>query len=257
MQQSLHEMNHQSWLDRVESVREIILAHADETETNAKLTQPVVDALRDAGLFTLKVPNELGGAEADPMLQMTVVEALSYIHPATGWSAMIGNGSNGLAAAYLPDAGVEQIFMQGRIPIMASSFFPAATAQVQDGGYLVNGRWRFGSGIRHTEWILAGAVVVREEDKDAALADGPPEVIQVTFLTDAATIHDNWQVMGLKGTGSCDFSLHNHFVPTTLTYRPQGFAAIPQRGGPLYRLAIPAFLALEHIGFALGVARRG
>ncbi|MEZ4864197.1 MAG: acyl-CoA dehydrogenase family protein [Caldilineaceae bacterium] len=97
---------HQPWLDRVESLRDTILAHADATETNGTLAQPVVDALKDAGLFTLKVPKELGGAEADPMLQMAVIEALSYIHPATGWCAMIGNGSNGLAAGYLPDAGI-------------------------------------------------------------------------------------------------------------------------------------------------------
>lgn len=246
---------HQSWLDRVESLRDTILAHADATETNGTLAQPVVDALRDAGLFTLKVPKELGGAEADPMVQMAVIEALSYIHPATGWCAMIGNGSNGLAAGYLPDAGIEQIFAHGQVPIMASSFFPAATAKVQEGGYLINGRWRFGSGIRHTDWVVAGAVVVREDDQESAPSDNPPEVIQVAFPTAATTIHDNWQVIGLKGTGSCDFSLHDHFVPTALTYQQNGVVA-PQRGGPLYRLAIPAFLALEHIGFALGVARR-
>ncbi|HRW11475.1 MAG TPA: acyl-CoA dehydrogenase family protein, partial [Caldilineaceae bacterium] len=246
---------HQPWLNRVAGLRDTILTHADATETNGTLAQPVVDALRDADLFTLKVPKELGGAEADPMIQMAVIEALSYIHPATGWCAMIGNGSNGLAAGYLPDAGIEQIFAHGQIPIMASSFFPASTAKIQEGGYLINGRWRFGSGIRHTQWILAGAVVVREGGEGATPADGPPEVIQVAFPTAAATIHDNWQVMGLKGTGSCDFSLHDHFVPTALTYQQNGVVA-PQRGGPLYRLAIPAFLALEHIGFALGVARR-
>ncbi|MCB0062156.1 MAG: acyl-CoA dehydrogenase family protein, partial [Caldilineaceae bacterium] len=83
--------NHQPWLDRVASLRDTILAHVDATETNGTLAQPVVDALKDAGLFTLKVPKELGGAEADPMLQMAVIEALSYIHPAAGWSVMIGN----------------------------------------------------------------------------------------------------------------------------------------------------------------------
>ncbi|MCB0187086.1 MAG: hypothetical protein KDE31_22620, partial [Caldilineaceae bacterium] len=129
----------------------------------------------------LKVPKELGGAEADPMLQMAVIEALSYIHPATGWCAMIGNGSNGLAAGYLPDAGIAQIFAHGQVPIMASSFFPAATAKVQEGGYLINGRWRFGSGIRHTDWVLAGAIVVREDDQDIHRQTNRPRLSKWPF----------------------------------------------------------------------------
>lgn len=247
---------HRPWLDRVANLRDTILAHAEATETNGTLAQPVVDALKDAGLFTLKVPKELGGAEADPMLQMAVIEALSYLHPAAGWAVMIGNGSNSQAAAFLPDAGVAQIFTQGHIPIMASSFFPGGRAIPENDGYRISGRWRFGSGIRHSEWVLAGAIVEREEDQQPAVTDNPPEVIQVAMPTAAVTIHDNWQVMGLQGTGSCDFSIDEYVVPATLTYQQNGLAAKPQRGGPLYRLAIPAFMAYEHSGFALGVARR-
>ena len=70
----------------------------------------------------------------------------------------------------------------------------------------------------------------------------------------AVQIHDNWQVMGLQGTGSCDFSVTDLFVPERFSWDVQ--QARPQRGGPLYRLGMPAFVTNEHVAFALGVGRR-
>ena len=70
----------------------------------------------------------------------------------------------------------------------------------------------------------------------------------------AVHIHDNWQVMGLQGTGSCDFSVTDLFVPEPFSWDAQ--RARPQRGGPLYRLGMPAFVANEHVAFALGVGQR-
>jgi alkylation response protein AidB-like acyl-CoA dehydrogenase len=66
-------------------------------------------------------------------------------------------------------------------------------------------------------------------------------------------IHDTWHVAGLRATGSCDFSLKDHFVPEAFTWDIE--RAEPRRGGPLYRLGLPAFVANEHAAFALGVAR--
>jgi alkylation response protein AidB-like acyl-CoA dehydrogenase len=68
------------------------------------------------------------------------------------------------------------------------------------------------------------------------------------------TIHDTWHVAGLKGTGSCDFSLADCFVPEGFTFDSQ--AMQPQRGGPLYQLGLPGLLVNELAGFALGVGRR-
>jgi alkylation response protein AidB-like acyl-CoA dehydrogenase len=70
----------------------------------------------------------------------------------------------------------------------------------------------------------------------------------------AVTVHDNWHVAGLEGTGSGDISLADVFVPEAFTWDLA--AARPRRGGPLYRLGLPAFVANEHAAFAVGVARR-
>ena len=67
-------------------------------------------------------------------------------------------------------------------------------------------------------------------------------------------IHDNWHVSGLKGTGSCDFSVADLFVPEAFTIDLRTWE--PKRGGPLYQLGFPGLLINELAGFALGVARR-
>ncbi|MDD9915778.1 MAG: hypothetical protein OXT01_14075, partial [Rhodospirillaceae bacterium] len=76
----------------------------------------------------------------------------------------------------------------------------------------------------------------------------------MVFPTASAEIHDNWQVAGLKGTGSCDFSVDNVFVPEAFSWEQR--VDPPKRGGPLYRIEHPGFVANEHAGFAIGVGRR-
>ena len=75
-----------------------------------------------------------------------------------------------------------------------------------------------------------------------------------TFPASEAQIHDNWQVAGLKGTGSCDFSVTDLFVPEAYVFDWLG--GQPRRGGSLYRMGIPGYFAFEHAAFALGVGRR-
>jgi alkylation response protein AidB-like acyl-CoA dehydrogenase len=72
--------------------------------------------------------------------------------------------------------------------------------------------------------------------------------------TTGIEIHDMWHVAGLKGTGSCDFSATDYFVPAGFTFDLQAFQ--PQRGGPLYRIGLPGLVLSVHAGFALGVGRR-
>jgi len=236
----------QALLQAVDSVRDILAANADEAETMRTLPQATVAALRESGLFALKTPVVLGGAEADPMTQFEVLEAVAYIDSSAGWCLSIGAASLGLAAALLPDAAVAQIFAGDQVPTVAGALMPGKAMAV-NGGYRVSGRWSWASGIRHADWVTATVLIDGEEAR-------PPELRMLIVPAAQVEILDNWHVAGMKGTGSFDFALSDLFVPAAFSY--DLVALQPQRGGPLYRLGIPGFVIYEHAAFALGVARR-
>jgi alkylation response protein AidB-like acyl-CoA dehydrogenase len=192
------------------------------------------------------LPAELGGAEADPMTQLDVFEAVSYIDPSTGWSYAIGASALSFCA-YVPNEAVARMFAGGRAPTVAGAIMPGR-ATPEAGGYRVTGRWSWGSGVRHAEWVAVHVLVEQQE------GGGPPVSLIAMLPAADIEIHDMWQVAGLKGTGSCDFSVTDRFVPAGCTFDLPSFQ--PQRGGSVYRLGLPGLLLAVHAGFALGVGRR-
>ena len=235
----------QQLLKAVAAVGETLESHAAESEELGTLAKESVDALYDSGLLRLKLPAELGGAEADPVTQMDIIEAVTRLHPSAGWCLMIGATSICLPGAFLSQEAVEEVFPGGQIPTAATAFMPTGQAEQVDGGFLRNGRWHFASGVLHSQWINAGALV---------FSDGqPPQHHFFCFPTEKAQIHDNWQVLGLQATGSCDFSLKDVFVPEEFTF--EVINDTPRRGLPLYTIRLPGILAVEHVVSALVAGR--
>ena len=103
---------------------------------------------------------------------------------------------------------------------------------------------KFASGIRHSNYLAFGAMTV-----DA----GDPKHIRVILPTSEAKIHDNWHVMGMQGTGSCDFSIDDVFVPKRMTWEGE---TKPLRGGPNFFLGRPGMQTTGHCGVALGIGLR-
>lgn len=233
-------------LRAVEDVRDVLAADVAEGEDLRTLPQSSVAALRDSGLYLLKFPQALGGAEADPATQLEVIEAVAYANPAAAWCLAICADVLGFAGAYLPDAALEEMLSGGRPPMMAGSLVPG-TAVPAEGGYRLTGRWSWGSGIRHAEWISTQALV--------NFPDGRRPTVRNCFFTAAqARIDDNWRVLGMQGTGSCDFSVSDLFLPKEYTYEIATTA--PVRGGAMYRLGWPGYVINICAGVALGMGRR-
>ena len=236
----------QTLLENAAGIANTLQRQLPADEAAATLTLETITALEKAGMFRLKLPAVLSGAEADPSTQILVIEALACMNPAAGWCTMVGATSIGLPGAFLAEEAIAEIFADGKTPHGAIVAAPAGRAEVVAGGYLLSGRWPFASGVRHSEWITAGTIVKR---------NGHFEHRMMVFPTSSAEIHDNWQVAGLKGTGSCDFSVEQIFVPNAFTWCRTNDK--PLRGGPLYRIEFPGFVVNEHAGVALGIARRG
>ena len=240
-------------LARVEGIAQILQASGGKSDELATLAPEAVAALRGAGLFQLKLPEVVGGLEADPVTEMLVLEAIAYNDFTSGWCTMVGATGVGSLGAFLPQTGLDRAFAGGHIPTAAISFFPAGRGVRENGGYRVSGRWRFNSGIRHSEWVLGGTVIEGTEKEN----NGKPLVIFAAFPTADVTIYDNWRdVVGLKGTGSCDCSVENYFLPEELSFVWDLLDPKPRRGGPSYLFPPFSFVAKEHGSVAIGAARR-
>lgn len=232
-------------IDKRRPELEAASADADELRT---LPPAAVKALSEMGVFWLKVPEEFGGNPIDPVQFSDVIEELAHIHASLGWAAMIGAGSTGIAASFLPDEGAKEVFLDGpERPVVAGQPRPRGKARRVEGGYVVSGRWSFSSGINHANWLV-GAFHADDED--------PPNLYGTGFVVpkSKATVFDNWYVAGLAGTGSSDWAVEDVFVPDTHIGRRRG--GPPVRSGALWRQDPLVFVGNELPAIAVGNARR-
>jgi alkylation response protein AidB-like acyl-CoA dehydrogenase len=234
-------------LEEIESIAPVLAEHATASEKLGCLDEPTLAALRTTRLLRLAPPRDLGGLEADPVTQLVVLEALARIDASTSWALGIIAGAPGIFGAYLPVATVRRLFAD-RVPPMAGSLLPKGTAEPAPGGYRVKGRWPYGSGIHHADWVGAGALVPDQP--------GPAGARLVLLPRDQVVIHDNWQVAGLRGSGSSDYSIEDQFVPEEMSLPMMDvMMGKAVTGGAALRLGMPAWVAGFHIGIALGIAR--
>ncbi|MGO9061533.1 MAG: DNA methyltransferase [Candidatus Binataceae bacterium] len=162
-----------------------------------------MEALRKTRLLRSICPRELGGDETDPVTLLEVFEALARVDASASWVVGILAYSSAFAGAFLPGRSAQRIFVNS-VPPMAGLLAPRGLAEPVDGGYRVKGRWAYGSGIHHADWVLAGALIPGRPPIDAGRV--------IVLPRDQVVIHDNWQVAGLKASGSSDYSIENRFV---------------------------------------------
>ncbi|WP_437724893.1 acyl-CoA dehydrogenase family protein [Sorangium sp. So ce861] len=237
-------------LTQVERIKAIALRHAEDSERGRTLALPVVDALRSSGLLKMCAPREVGGDEIDPLTHVEIAEAAARIDTSTAWSLSINAYSAACAGAYLPDAGVERVFRHG-FPVVAGALSPMGTARRVPGGYVIRGRWAFGSAIRHAGWVISVAVLAPEDGQP------PPAVPGVlAFFIERERVHveDTWDTAGMRGTGSDHYRVEDAFVAEELTFPFPNAPA--QRGGLVFSLPTLPSVMPAHVGFALGVAQR-
>jgi len=218
--------------------------YAEQGDRQGQLSAPVVEALTREGLFGMWVPQSVrGGAELDPISSLRVIESVSYGDPSAGWVLMASALAIGTAGAYLGDEAVAELFDGERLPVIAGQGTKPGTAVPQAGGFSLSGSWSFASGIKHATHIHTLGVIE---------GTGEPRIF--VLPVGEATLIENWDVLGLRGTGSIDYRTTNVFVPEAYTH----FAVTesPKRGGPLYTIGIAGFAVICHSGWACGIGRR-
>ncbi|MGN6173991.1 MAG: acyl-CoA dehydrogenase family protein, partial [Streptosporangiaceae bacterium] len=241
-----------SLIDAARQIAPIIEKHNEEAERERRLSQPVLDALRETGLLRMSTPRSLGGLETDPVTRALVMEEIGRHDSAAAWSL-----ENPLDWAWfcarLPDEGAEEIYSHGADILIAAQFGRPLQATSTNGGYRISGRAPFVSNCYDADWISSTVLV----DEDQSAGDGP-EMRMVYFPSQQCEIIDTWDVMGMRGTGSNDISVSDVFVPrsrTFLCWVPE-FEPGSHYHGPLYRLPIAGAAAGGIPTPMLGVARR-
>jgi len=240
-----------SLIDAAREITPIIQKHNQEAERERRLSRPVLDALREKGLLRMSTPRSLGGLETDPITRALVVEEISRHDSAAGWTL-----ENPLDWAFfcsrLPDEGAEEIYSNGADVLIAAQFGRPLNATSTEGGYRISGRAPFVSNCYDADWISSTALVDVDQH-----SGGEPEMVMVYFRRDECEIIDNWDVMGMRGTGSHDISVTDVYVPESRTFRmvPE-FEPGSHYQGPLYRLPFVGAPATGIPTPMLGVARR-
>ena len=222
-----------------------------EIEANRRLPPDLVEQLVDTGVFRLWIPKDYGGLQARVVDLLDAIEATAYHDGSTGWCVMIG-GTTALNAGHLDPRWAEAIYGDPRA-VTGGYGRPSGTATVVDGGLRVSGRWAWGSGTSHCTWIGGGVRIVDADGEPTRLPDGTVAPF-VYFDPAEVELADNWNVTGLRGTGSVDYSVDDVFVPdgrwTTLA------GGRPTIESPLYRFSFLGALAVGVASVALGLGRR-
>jgi alkylation response protein AidB-like acyl-CoA dehydrogenase len=243
---------------RARSLAPLVQQHRDEAEQIRHLPEPLVQAMRERGLFCFWLPNSLGGPELSIEACILVTEELSRQDGSVGWNSMISSNHSILWSHLRPESAAAmtrggRTIIAGTIGSGGSASAPGGgLATAVPGGYRISGRWPYASGCHHADWMVAnGRIFDRGEPRRNALGN----VGLFSFMIDPTevTLLDNWHTTGMRGTGSHDFEGTDVFVPEERifsTTHPETYDA-----SPLYSTSRTTPWSACIAGVALGIAR--
>ncbi|MEP0068690.1 hypothetical protein [Pyruvatibacter sp.] len=238
-------------IQAAENLVPLLREKAREAEIARKPLDEVIDAIREARLFSLMVPKCYGGHEADLDTFFEVSLTLSRADASMGW----------LVSFYLehafwfcgfPEEFQKEVFAnQSYVLAPATLNIGGGKAKEVDGGYRVSGRWQWGTGIIHADWVLVGAMVASEDGSMAPLFFAMPR--------EEVDAIDTWHVAGMCSTGSYDIEVNDVFVPKSRTVSmfdlTNATSASQIHNGPLYRTPLIPILGFASALSMLGAAQ--
>ena len=246
----------QALIERAVSLQPVVRGFQAETERERRIPPRLVKELREAGLYRMLTARELGGMQVDLLTCFEVVELMAEADGSVGWN-LINNAVQHVAALSLPRDGVDEIFATGPDQIMAGTLVPGGGRGTRaQGGYVISGRWRFGSGCRESNWMMGNFELV---EPDGNTHQGPAGVYRVVVPQSECTVIDTWDMTGMRGTGSHDWTVENVFVPDRrVVFVPGTGGAFNQWEhwrGTLFQLPLHAIIGPHHSMIATGIAR--
>ena len=174
--------------------------HSDET----------IADLDTAGAFNIANPAEYGGDELSVRQQLDVITEVGKWDGSCAWTVWVDASTNWIPAG-MGARVVEEVY---GIPwvgprVAGSSHFPASKGRakrVDDGWIISGGPWTFGSDALWAPFTNLGCMADVGEGK---------YLVGVQVARDDLRFIDDWQVAGMRATGSVSMALHGEelFVP--------------------------------------------
>ncbi|SAL55617.1 acyl-CoA dehydrogenase family protein [Caballeronia humi] len=220
-----------------------IAERREEFERLSHVPRDVIARLKRVGIYRAATPKRFGGDARAPGEFLAMIERIATADGSAAWVASFGSANLYLAA--LPVATQAAIYADGPDQVFAGGLFPVQNAAPETGGYRVNGTWKFASGCKGADWLGVGIGTGKPGE-----APGKPRT--AVFRPSQVEIVENWNVVGMQGTGSHDLRVTNQFVAEDWTFVRGGASTIDE---PLYRYPTIAYAAQVLAVVNLGLAR--
>lgn len=177
-----------------------------------RIPDETIADMQRAGLFRVLQPKRYGGYEMHPNVFYNIQMILGEACMSTSWIYGVV-GVHPWQMAMFDVKAQEEVWGEDDSTLIASTYMPVGKVEVVEGGFRLSGRWSFSSACEHCEWIFLGALIMPQ-------AEGQfPEYRTFLLPRSDWTIVKNWDVIGLRATGSHDIVVDNAFVPEYRTHK--------------------------------------
>lgn len=229
-------------------LRPIIEAHRDEAENLRRLPEPIAKAFLELDVYRLMLPEDLGGAGILPLQHFDLIVEVSRSDASAGWLYWLAGGAL-LMAGRAPAEVTAKMFATADCG-QAAALAPTGRAVAAEGGYRISGRWAWASGIHNCPYVGAHCLIFDGASPRLA-PDGAPTLLMAVMPKGDVRVLDTWHTGGMRGTGSTEFEVNDHFVPALRVFSLIG--GEPTLPHPIFKL--PAtFFAFGIGAVAIGVA---
>lgn len=178
-----------------------------ESDSLARSPRHIVEKLREAGAYSLTIPKKYGGMEADMKTWMDTIVEIAKGDAGVAWAVTLVTSCNWAFANFFPKHVVDEVFSDPNA--LLAGIFTGRTVNIRpvEGGIFIDkGTWFFNSGVYEATWDLLGVPTFDENGNDA----GPG--IALLPMSDVKIL-DDWDTIGIRGSGSSNVSVENVFVP--------------------------------------------
>jgi resorcinol 4-hydroxylase (FADH2) len=238
---------------RAAALKPVLRERQRDTERNRRVSDETVADIKAAGLYKVQQPARYGGYEFDVGTFVRCASEIGAGCGSTGWIYSTAAQHQWQIGMY-DVAAQDEVWGDDPFQISASSYSPGGTAVEVDGGYRISGKWLYCSGVLNADWMILGARIAKDANSDP-YTQGYILVPKAQY-----SVEDNWDVMGLIGTGSNDVIIEDIFIPAhrmltleqALSGNPPG-AAVNEN--PLWNIPFFAAISLCLCGAAMGMAQ--